>query len=148
MDQKLKKSVRKLVTLPRELAEQVDAFRQKAGSSSESDALKTLIEGGLKRYETPKELFARCEAATNNNQPMGDLITSVIGDHPLVESTRLDAHALVVNLVKKESESPFRFVFMRSRRTWSAEWYDYGKKVWDAGKFDDAGNLVDDEIPF
>jgi len=43
-----KKSARKLVTLSAETAAEIDIYRERVGATSESDALKALIELGLK----------------------------------------------------------------------------------------------------
>jgi hypothetical protein len=144
----LKKTVRKLVTLPLELAERVDEFRQRTEASSESDALKALIEDGLKRYDSPKDLYDRCEATTAAGKPIGDLITLVTADHPLVESTRLDGQTLVVYLARKEATHRARFVFTRASRDWSVELYADGQREWVPASFSDEGQVTNDDIPF
>jgi hypothetical protein len=144
-----KKTVRKLVTLPLEAAARVDAFRQKSGATSESDALKALIEGGLKAYDTEKDLYERCQAATTEGKAIGELITQVIGDHPLVEATRLDANALTVNLKRGESEQDARFAFYRGSKEWHAEVFIGRDKGWANAGFDSSGTVsMDDDIPF
>lgn len=119
---KVKKSVRKLVTLPLDTAERVDQFRAKAGLASESDALKTLIEGGLSRYDTREELFIRCQTATASGQSIGEIINTVVADHPLVKRTSVDAISLRIYLRDDpENQSEFRLVFFRKSKRWIEE---------------------------
>ena len=152
-----KKTVRKLVTLPLELAERVEKFRQSSGASSESDALKALVEDGLKLRDTRDDLFERCEAASANGQSIGDIINLVTSDHPLVESTTLDGESLLVNLTTESDEAAQRFRYARSTRKWLWEWrkYEYSEFVWVELKKDRSGkrstknsSTDDDEIPF
>jgi hypothetical protein len=115
-----KRTVRKLVTLPVELAEEVDRFREVTGASSESDALKVLIGWGLTRSDKPEDLYERCRRATGRGLSLGDVITSVIADHPLVESAILGALTLDVYLKTQDvdHENQLRFRFRRNDKTW------------------------------
>lgn len=121
MDDSSKKSTRELVTLPPELAERVDAFRAKTGMVNKSESLKMLIEGGLRRYDTRADLFERCRTATTKGQSIGDIINSIVADHPLVQSTSLDLDSLIVFLRAVEEEPDERFRFARAQRKWAWE---------------------------
>lgn len=125
MAQRPKTTVRKLVTLSLDTAERVDKFRARTGAPSESDALKALVEGGLSRFDTYDDLFSRCQKATEASQSIGDLITSVTADHPLVISTSVMGGSLYVTLRKNdptdEDEPQFRFRFRRDAKEWSWE---------------------------
>ncbi len=86
-----KKSIRKLVTLPPDLAERVEKFRETAGALPGLDALKILIEDGLRMRDTQEDLFRRCETLTASGQNIGDTdLNLVTADHPLVERTVVD----------------------------------------------------------
>lgn len=149
-----KKSVRKLVTLPMELAERVESFRKSSGAPSESDALKILIEHGLRAKDTVEDLFARCKAATANGQSLGDIINFMTSDHPLVFSTVLDSDYLKVYLKTEPNEREERFRYSRSKKEWHWECRDisdYQEDDWKSvnpsgppKRRDD----LDDEIPF
>ena len=131
MEDSPKKSVRELVTLPPDLAERIDAFREKTGMASKSESLKVLIEGGLRRYDTREDLFGRCEAATQKGQPIGDIITFVTADHPLVQSTTLDSDSLIVALRSSDAtETDERFRFSRAKKTWAWEYLHPGDHDW------------------
>ena len=158
-DQIPKRSIRKLVTLPPDLAERVEHFRQTSGASSESDALKVLIEDGLKMRDKPEDLFRRCETASTSGQSIGDIINLLTSDHPLVESTVLDSESLTVYLKAMDGPSE-RFRYSRSRREWHWERHgDYDN--WNAVSRETSqsqhgfggggfapGPDLDDEIPF
>ncbi|MDP3241326.1 MAG: hypothetical protein Q8M69_12935 [Reyranella sp.] len=168
MDDSDKKSSRELVTLPADLAERVEAFRERSGITSKSESLKMLIEGGLRRYDTREDLFARCEAATRKGQSLGDLITLVTADHPLVQSTSLDMYSLDVFLRPTSPDEPeerFRFSRIRKRWTWEyqhpndGDWRPKPKPQRASGDDDDYGSgsgravsrgkaQLDDDIPF
>jgi hypothetical protein len=148
-----RKSVRKLITLPPDLAERVEKFRETSGASSESEALKALVEAGLKLRDRPEDLFQRCETSTSGGQSIGEIINLVTTDHPLVESTVTDKEALTVYLKKPESEAPReRFRYSRSQGNWKWEWereYDQWMPVErpKQAKAKPGGDL-DDDIPF
>ena len=149
MPEKSRKSVRKLVTLPADLAERVESFRASRGASSESDALKALIEDGLKMRDKPEDLFQRCETSTLGGQSIGDIINLVTSDHPLVHSTVLDDESLIVYLRHETDARVERFRFSRSRRTWTWEWEDQNGN-WRPVEREQSGKdqNLDDEIPF
>lgn len=149
-----KKPIRKLVTLPPDLADRVEKFREYSNASSESDALKTLIEDGLKLRDRPEDLFRRCETSTAAGQSLGEIINLVTSDHPLVERTVLDNEALIVDLKTPADAASERFRFSRAQKTW----------FWEVsrGDYDDAwtaveplqpdsskrASVLDDDIPF
>jgi hypothetical protein len=149
------------VTLSAELAERVEKFQQESGASSESDALKTLIEDGLKMRDKPSDLFQRCESATNSGQKVGDIIERLTSDHPLVESTVVNGESLLVYL-KTEPDAPEeRFHLSRSSRTWAWEqrvsggygnndaWENIRRAAPGAPRQARGSNAdLDDEIPF
>jgi hypothetical protein len=153
-----KKSVRKLVTLPQELAERVDQFREAIGAASESDALKALIEDGLKMRDRPNDLFLRFEAATKTGRNLGEIINLLASDHPLVESTYLDSEKLIINL-KTGSDADERFCYSRLHQTWDWEQRTgngFGDEDWGSIKPQPPRptrgrtpvNDLDDDIPF
>jgi len=154
MAQVPRKSVRKLVTLPMDLAERVENFRKTSGATSESDALKALIEHGLRAKDTVEDLFQRCTTATASGQSLGEMINSLITDHPLVESAQIDSDNLYVNLKTSSDDTSKRFRFFRTKKEWRREYWDssgYGDDRWtplevkkSAARRDD----MDDEIPF
>jgi hypothetical protein len=113
------KSVRKLVTLSAELAERIEKFQRDSGASSESDALKALIEDGLKMRDRPYDLFRRCENATKSGQRIGDIIERLTADHPLVETTVVSSDGLSVYLKVDPDTMDVRFYLPRSRQTWT-----------------------------
>lgn len=152
MPQIPKKSVRKLVTLPPDLAERVEKFRESTGAASESEALKGLIEAGLKMRDRSEDLFQRCETATASGQSIGDVINLVTSDHPLVERTILDNETLQVYLKSDYNNPTERFVYSRSERAWVWQFSHDGDR-WEYVKrrnsaLSGAGNDLDDEIPF
>ena len=110
-----RKNIRKLVTLPPELADRIDKFRQEIGASSESDALKLLIENGFKLRDRPADLYAQFEAAIQNGETIGGIIT-IASEHPLVESAFINGNEAVIHL--KVDGDPQKFVFDRSKREW------------------------------
>jgi len=147
------KAIRKLVTLPPDLAERVDKFREAIGASSESDALKMLIEDGLKLKDRAEDLLRRCEVMTANRQSIGEIVT-LTSDHPLVERAMVDNDSLILYLKMTSTDrSEYRFRFSRSQRTWHWEinvgefepdWRPYSSEAPAAPR---AGDL-DDDIPF
>jgi hypothetical protein len=158
------KTIRKLVTLPPELAERVEKYRLVSAAASESDALKTLIEDGLKLKDTPRDLIKRFESAMKNGQSVTEIVVMLAADHPLVESTYLDSSELLVNL-KTPSDAPAqRFHYSRSLRRW--RWQTmvnpgYGDDGWSEISIDppasvplkktataSGGGDLDDDIPF
>ena len=150
-----KKTVRKLVTMPLDTAERVEQFRMRTGASSESDALKTLIEGGLSRYDTRGDLLQRCRTATENGQSIGDLINAVVADHPLVKRTSVDGASLRIYLRPEfEDDSEYRLRFFRVSKTWIEEFRPKGSehewtKVAPPRPASRAGKAeLDDDIPF
>ena len=130
MDDSPKKSTRELVTLPPDLAERVEAFREKTGMISKSESLKMLIEGGLRRYDTRDDLFERCEAATQKGTSIGDIITDITADHPLVQATSLDSDSLIVFLQAKEDEADQRFRYSRVLKKWTWEFFHPSDGDW------------------
>jgi hypothetical protein len=168
MAQSQRKSIRKLVTLSAELAERVEKFQREISASSESDALKILIEDGLKMRDRPYDLFRRCESAVKSGQGIGDIVERLTADHPLVENTTVNGEGLFVYLKTEPDARDERFYLSRSRRTWS--WQrrrgDYGDDQWEAiepqdpdapapdpsphygGRGRSTRNELDDEIPF
>jgi hypothetical protein len=153
-----RKTVRKLVTLPVETAERVEQFRTKIGAASESDALKALIEAGLQRHDTTEGLFARCEAATANGQTIGEVINSVLNDHPLVAESIVDTTSLVVTLrTRSEGRSGYvrdeRFRYAREEKKWFWEWHNSADGEWieikrkDTTRQSTRKGELDDDIP-
>ena len=154
MSQRLKKTVRKLVTLSLDTAERVESYRERTGAASESDALRALVEGGLSRFDTPDDLFARCQKATASGQSVGDVIMSVTADHPLVRSTSVEGGSSDYN------EPEIRFRFRRDQGLWSRQkhgqqdddWVTIPPKVEPPGGGRPAaprgGKDLDDDIPF
>lgn len=150
------KAVRKLVTLPPELAERVERFRETSGASSESDALKTLIEDGLKLKDRPEDLLRRCESLTAARPNVADVVT-LTSDHPLVDRAILDSEELKIHL-KKTPDGEFRFRFSRGSRKWTWEvnagefdeqWQHYKPLKSAAQQPSGAGSGdLDDDIPF
>lgn len=149
-----RKSVRKLVTLSAELSERVEKFRAAFGATSESDALKMLIEDGLKSRDRREDLFERLKNATESGQNLGDVINFLATDHPLVESTFLTSDELSVNLKTSTDESDQQFRFSRHHKEW-----DWLERIGDG--YDDKWRSVkrrkdqnkstsdlDDDIPF
>jgi hypothetical protein len=132
MVQKPKKAIRKLVTLPLELALEVDRFRQESSATSESDALKVLIAWGLTRQDKPQDLFERCKRATDNGSTIGDVITSVVADHPLVDRSIVGVQALDVYLKSRDldEEHQTRFRFKREEKAWIVEITDDHGRTW------------------
>jgi hypothetical protein len=133
MAQIRKKTVRKLVTLPVETAERAEQFRIRSGATSESDALKVLIERGLERFDTREDLFARCEAATAAGQSIGDIINLVLADHPLISRTTFDSAALCAYLMRDDPEErDFRFRYSRNLKKWFWEYEetDFNNHEW------------------
>jgi hypothetical protein len=153
-----KKSIRKLVTLPPELAERVDKFREATGAASESDALKLLIEDGLKLRDRPKDLFDRFKAATDTGRSLGEIINMLASDHPLVQSTYLDSEQLIINLKTPSSEKDERFCYSRLMEIWDWEqrvgndyddaWQSIKPEKPSAARGRTPVNDLDDDIPF
>ncbi|WP_428246043.1 hypothetical protein [Ferrovibrio sp.] len=149
----LKKTVRKLVTLPADLAERVEDFRITRGISTESDALKVLIEDGLKTKDKPSDLFKRCQTATARGQSVGDIINFLTADHPLITSTTIDADYLYIYLGDKEEQQE-RFLFNKSSKKWVWQEYQYGE--WrnmvplssEGAKLRTKREDLDEDIPF
>jgi hypothetical protein len=150
MTQSQSKNTRKLVTFTPDLAERVDAYRSEVRASSDSDAIKALIEAGLKLRDKPSDLYRRCVGSTQNGQSIGDLINLVTSDHPLVASTVLDSDSLIVNLKGEDSTIPNRFRYSREEKKWfweiEIDYNDWSEKPTDrpSSNSDD----LDDEIPF
>lgn len=132
MAQKLKSTVRRLVTLPVELAAEVDHFKDVSGASSDSDALKVLIGWGLTRNDRPNDLFARCKKATEKGLSLGEIITSVVSDHPLVDRATLGSDSLDVYLKSSDidDEHQTRFRYSRIKKAWSSEYTEDHGRSW------------------
>jgi hypothetical protein len=155
MAQLQKKSIRKLVTLSAELAERVDKFREDIGAASESDALKALIEHGLKLRDKPEDLFDRFTNAAENGQTIGEIINLLASDHPLVKSTVLNSEALIIYLKIEPNAEAERFYFARDSRSWSWEKQvgDWNNEQWEVLRPKQPPrskpvNDLDDDIPF
>jgi hypothetical protein len=147
MDPVTKKNLRKLVTLTPDLVDRVEKFRQSAGATSESEALKTLIEDGLRLRDKPADLFERCKSLTSISA-----IADLTADHPLVFSTNVDADDVCIYLKGPADAADERFRFSRNARAWKWEirsngydnhWSEINKPAV-VGRSDD----LDDEIPF
>jgi hypothetical protein len=121
MTQSQRKSIRKLVTLTAELAERVERFQRESGAASESDALKMLIEDGLKMRDRPYDLFRRCESAVKSGQRIGEIVERLTSDHPLVQQTTVTSDGVSVYLKTERDALDERFYLSRSRRVWSWE---------------------------
>lgn len=147
------KSIRKLVSLSPELAERVEKFRESVGASSESDALKILIEDGLKMRDRREDLFERLKNATSKGQNLAEVINFLAADHPLVKSTTLDANELTIYLNTASDEDSQKFSYSRYQKEW--QW------LRNTGGFDDwepikpppqrkrtSREELDDDIPF
>lgn len=150
-----KKSIRKLVTLSAELAERVEKFRDSVGAASESDALKTLIEDGLKLRDRAEDLFTRFENATQNGQSIGEIINLLASDHPLVASTFLNSDSLIIYLKTETNSESERFCYSRTAHNWDWERQigDYNQDRWESIrpltlKVRTQVNDLDDDIPF
>lgn len=132
MATKPKDTVRRLVTLPVELAAEVDHFKDSIGASSDSDALKVLIGWGLTRNDKLNDLFSRCRTATEKGLPLGDIITSVISDHPLVDRTTIGRESVEVYLksADPDEEHQTRFRFDRAKKEWEAEYTSDHGRAW------------------
>ncbi len=160
-----KNTVRKLVTLPLDIAERIVEFQKISGAPSESDALRILIEDGLKMRDTVDALFARLKAATERGQSIFELINHLAQGHPLIASTSIEPGQLVVYLKNSDPEYPDeRLVFSHARRAWSQQrrsghnYEDQWEVVPDptkaasgarrGGGFPRGGSDLDDEIPF
>jgi hypothetical protein len=160
MARSLQKSVRKLVTLSPELAERVEKYRASSGAASESDALKALIEDGLKLKDRSSDLFERFESATAKGQSIGEIINLLAADHPLVYSTFLSHDTLNIHLKMEQDQLEERFSFdrMEKKWTWERRIDGYGDDRWETirpkavAKYDDSymgtTKSLDDEIPF
>jgi hypothetical protein len=157
MAQSQKKSIRKLVSLSAELAERVDQFRESVGAASESDALKTLIEDGLKLRDKPEDLFKRFEISSQNGQSIGEIINLLASDHPLVASTLINNESIIIHLKTEPNAEAERFHHFRGSRTWVWERQvgDYGDDRWERLRPDpppparrEPVNDLDDDIPF
>jgi hypothetical protein len=155
MPRNIQKSVRKLVTLPPELAERVEKFRESSNAPSESEALKTLIEDGLKLRDRSTDLFERFKSAIEKGQTIGEIINYLASDHPLVSSAILDHENLNIYLKSEPDQPDERFSFNRLKKKW--EWErligDYADASWEPiepgappGRRTVAD--LDDEIPF
>lgn len=106
-------TVRKNVSLPRELADRIERFRTSRGLASESDALRRLVEIGLGSIDTPEELAERCENATRAGHGFSYIIANILEDHPLVASMNINSDVLIVYL---RSEDELRF--QKNSRQW------------------------------
>ena len=157
MARSIRKGIRKLVTLPPELAQRVDKFREAFGASSKSDALKVLIEDGLKMRDRREDLFERLGNATENGQSLGDIINVLATDHPLVLNTVLNSDELIINLKTATDEPDQQFSFSRFHKKW--DWLKRVGNNYDGGwepVRPPAGraarrkpmNDLDDDIPF
>jgi len=157
MSKSLNKNVRRLVTLPPELVERVEKYRQTSAAASESEALKALIEDGLKFHDRRGDLFERFESAIQNGQSIGDIINLLAADHPLVSSTYLNHDTLVIYLKIEPEQAEERFVFNRLEKKWDWERHleGYGgDDAWESIKPGPPPRIrrkpadLDDEIPF
>lgn len=155
---------RKLVTLPLDTIERAETYRSRFGAPSESEALRALIEVGLSRFDTRADVFERCQKATTAGESIGDVITSILADHPLVKSTSIDGHSVHAVLSPLDpddrDEEMVRFRFSRLGQKWSWESYDNRNEEWVAsmptgGTKSTTANRpsvrekpLDDDIPF
>jgi len=152
------KPIRKLVTLPPDLADRFEKFRTSIGTPSESEALKTLIEDGLKMRDTPEDLLERCEMLTSRGRSIGDIINLVTKDHPLVQSSVLDQESLIVYLKQSDSEAAQeRLRLLRNQSVWRWEAQTGYNGDWEKIKQPKVSALIekscpetdlDDKIPF
>jgi hypothetical protein len=121
MSETTKKTVRKLVTLTRDLARRVEEYRKSSGAASESDALKALIQDGLRLREKPADLFERCEMTTLFGENLGELFL-LVADHPQVYSVVSDTDFVTVNLRIPQDKPDQRFRFSKADSSW--EWQE------------------------
>ena len=108
-----KTTVRKNVALPLELAAQIERFRTSRGLSSESDALRRLVEIGLGSIDTSKDLSKRCHDATESGNNISYIISNILEDHPLVTRISISPELLEVYM---RDDTYLRFDKMM--RTW------------------------------
>lgn len=109
------KTVRRLVTLPLDVAARVDLYQQSQCVRSGSEALRALIDIGLTMTDTPNDLFDRLQAAAQEGRTLVDVINRLIDGHPLVASTTIDSGSVVIALKIGKPD----FVYSRSLREWS-----------------------------
>jgi hypothetical protein len=153
------KSIRKLVTLPPDLAERVETFRENIGAASESDALKALIENGLQSYDKPRDLYLRCLTMTSSGKSIADVINFVTSGHPLIKSTFVDKDDLIVNIKIDDQDFEERFRYSKNEKSWLWErnnssnyngndWKDISPDKKHPEKKPTNTTDLDDEIPF
>lgn len=106
-------TVRKNVSLPRDLAERIERFRASRGITAESDALRRLIEIGLGIVDEPEDLFERCKSAAESGSTLGDIINVILNDHPLVSQTTINNDRVIVYLKNRE-----RIVYIKNEKKW------------------------------
>src|SRR5438105_366008 len=92
------RSVRKLLTIPRDLIERVDGYRQRANLGSEAEAFRRLVEIGLLQTEDVDSLCARCEAAFKEGKSLAWINAHILYDHPRVMTVGLNANKLTATL--------------------------------------------------
>ncbi len=109
-----KTTIRKNVSLPREIAAQIEKFRVSRSLASESDALRRLIEIGLGSIDTPNDLAFRCEAATDAGNSINYVIANILEDHPLISNIGITPEDVVIYL---RDGSQLRFD--KADRKWS-----------------------------
>lgn len=98
MSQPPKATTRKVVTLPKEVVDRVEKYRQSRNLASESDALRRLIETGLGLLDTPDELTTRCQSATLRGETIGSVISNILDDHPLVNEITITSDHVRIEL--------------------------------------------------
>lgn len=106
-------TVRKNVSLSRDLAERVERFRTSRGLTAESDALRRLIEIGLGIIDEPEDLFERCKSATESGNTLGDIVNVILNDHPLIAQTTINNDRVVVYLKNRA-----QIVYIKSEKKW------------------------------
>lgn len=136
---------RKNVALPSDVVARVDAFRKSRNITSESDALRRLIETGLNFFDRPKDLFFRCAQAYENGSSIGEILENILNDHPLVEEITMRPDNIAIRLRDDCSVS-----LDKRSGEWSysagvsarEEYYPPRKSGWDQP------SNIDEEIPF
>lgn len=98
-------TVRKNVSLPRDLAERIERFRTSRGLTAESDALRRLIEIGLGSIDGPEDLADRCYSATANGNGVGYVVSNILDDHPLVVRVNMDNEFVTAELKNNDTLS-------------------------------------------
>ena len=99
-----KTTVRKNVSLSLELANAVARFQDEQHLTSESEAIRTLIEIGIMSKESSEDLVERCRDCVKNGKTANWIFTNILQHHPKMINAAYNSEIIDVCLMGYDME--------------------------------------------